>query len=356
MKTQKYIRKRLNFAGLLGVLALFLTSCATQNSATVGETDGIYAQNDPNPQYTEEGESMNSYYKQYFQSKDKEYEDIPEENAIFTDVEAYSTQEYVDEDGYIVSEERQYEGGNGPWGTNADNVTVNIYETGFNNWGWGGFGWGAGWGWGFGWNNWGWNNPYWSVGFGWGNPYWYGGGFYNPWWYGGGFYNPWWYGGGFYGNNFYNPYYYNNYYGNSVAYNRGRRNIDYVNGRSTTRSNRSSVDTRGRSNVSERGRASYSRSELNRRINNRNAQRVRGNANSVRGNNSSRTIRNNRSINTRRATPNRVNRSSGNNRSYSRPSTTRRSSGSVRSSGGSMRSSGGASRSGGGSRGRGGRG
>lgn len=316
-----------------GLFALVLTSCGTYYSAGY-EEDGIYASNEVETEVEETSNAKSSYYKQYFQSKDKSYEDLPEDGVIFTDIDAYSTTESLDEEGNIVVEEREiaYEDGYGGWGTNNSDVIVNVYNTA----GWGG-GWGLGWGgWGFN-AGWGWNNPWWGWGYGY-RPFWgWGGGY---WGWGGGWWcppNAW---GGFYGN----PYYYRGgFYGNNaIAYNRGRRNLDYNRGRSVSRS-----------------RGTYSRSELNRRVN-RNTGRTRSNRSSItngRSRNSRSTISNrNRSRNTfsnpSRTRNNsrlnqRTNRSSRMSRPSSRPST--RSSGfsrpsSSRSSGGSFRGSSGGSR------------
>jgi len=233
------IKRRLSLV-FTGVLALLLTSCGVYYDPGYASEDGIYT-SESSTTANEGAVDKTNYYKQYFQSKDKTFEDLPEEGAVFTDIDSYSTTESLDEEGYIVIEENEeYQGGNAGWGSNGtDDVTINIYNTpaigfgGFNGF-YGGFGYG-----GFGYGGYGFN-PYW---YGFGNPYWY-----RPFW--GIGYSP--YGFGF-GGAFCYPYYGGYGYYNTIAYQRGRRNIDYSSGR---------VATRGRSNA----RTSYSRSELNRRI------------------------------------------------------------------------------------------
>ncbi|MAP54762.1 hypothetical protein [Altibacter sp.] len=319
-----------------GISALLLTACGTYNNG-YGDSDGIYnSETEVSTTTVEDSNEKASYYKQYFESKDKAFEDLPEENLIFTDIEAYTTTESIDEDGYIIVEESDYEEGYGAWGDNPENITVNVYNNG--GFGWYGHGWfnpywyGGYWG-----NPFYWNNPYWNIGFGWGYPFY---GYY-------GWGHPFYY-GGFYGG-FYNPYYgYGGY--NNIAFNRGRRNLDYGLGRSSTR---------GRSNATN-GRDSYSRSELNRRSNvnsTRRSSRFNGDRTSnIRRNSTISRPRTNSSRNNNVFRPN-TSRSNSNtirNNRSSRPNVSRsssgsRSSGSMRSSGSSSRSSG--SRGGGGRRG-----
>ena len=201
----------------LGIVSLFIVSCSS--SQRVADNDGIYTSNtETNTEYATESEAdgKNNYYKQYFKSKSSLYEELPEEDVIFTDIEAYSTTESLDNEGYIVTEENEYEEGYGSWGSNTSDVTINVYNTGWAGAGWGYNSWyGHGWGYGGWYRPWGyysyWGNPYW----GWNVGYW--GGFYNPW------YCPPYY---------YNPYIYNGYYGHggyyAANYNRGRRNSDYI--------------------------------------------------------------------------------------------------------------------------------
>jgi hypothetical protein len=331
MFTQNFNIKRFIPIASAGVLMLLLASCGTQNSA-YNQNDGIYASgNNTNVEEgnntTEDSYEKSNYYKQYFQSKSDAYSDLPEEGAIFTNIEAYSTTESLDEDGNIIIEENYSEEGYGPWGSNGEEVTVNIYNSGsygfYSPYWYGGY-----WGWGY--PYYGYATPYWGISYGWGYPY-YGYG------YGYGYGYPY-YGYGGYG--YYSPYY-NNYY-NGVSYNRGRRNTDYYR-----------TEDRGRSNVSTRN-SSYSRSETARRINSNNVR-----ANTTRSSNSNTTrsssnqvIRNTRSNTTRSGSYSQPTRSNNTTRSSNYSSPTRSSnSGSIRSSGSSGRSSSGSSRSSGGGRG-----
>ncbi|MCB0468446.1 MAG: hypothetical protein KDC64_09585, partial [Aequorivita sp.] len=273
MFTQNFNIKRFIPLAFIGTLTLLLTSCGTYNNR-YNQNDGIYASG--NNTTAEEGNNKednpyekSNYYKQYFQSKSDAYSDLPDEGAIFTDIDAYSTTESLDEDGNIIIEENYSEEGYGPWGSNAEDVTINIYNSvgygyGFYHrpyW-YGGY-----WGWGYPYYN--YYTPYWGISYGWGYPY-YGYG------YGYGYGYP------YYGYGYYNPYYYNSHY-NGISYNRGRRNTDY---------NR--TESRGRSNVSARN-SSYSRSETDRRINRNNvsANTMRTTRNGTVRNDNVRTTRSN---------------------------------------------------------------
>lgn len=146
------LTKRIPLLFAAGV-ALLLSACGTYNNNQYGETDGIYAASDAEntDNATQETEDKSNYYKQYFKSNAEAYT-LPEDGDIFTDVDAYSTTERLDEDGYVITEEANYERDNGGWGSNAETVEVNIY----NNYGWG------------------YSNPYWYGNY-WGynyRPYW----------------------------------------------------------------------------------------------------------------------------------------------------------------------------------------
>lgn len=341
MYTLNTITRKRIFVALSGVFAILLTACGSHSNNGYGDTDGIYtseqrtsvAEDDYN---TEE----KTYYGQYFKSKEGAYSDLPEDGAIFTDIEAYKTTDTLDADGNIIIQEAEYTEGYGAWGSNSGEVTVNIYNNGYNYGYWHRPFWWYGAGWGYT-NYWYGYGPYVGIGYGWGYPYY--GGFCYGYPYNYGYYNG-------INNPYYNPYYYNG-YGHSIAYNRGRRNVGYSPGRTALRTGRSTLDSR---------RSSYSRSETARRANNTNARRsntvYRNNTNTVRrntqttrpSNNSSRTIRNSNSSRSRNnSVRNNTSRST---RTISRPSSSSRSSGSVRSSSGGSRSSG-SSRSGGGRRG-----
>ncbi|HLS12724.1 MAG TPA: hypothetical protein VK050_11220 [Flavobacteriaceae bacterium] len=224
---------------MLTSIVLFLGSCTVYKYPERASEDGIYSTRTYRGQadgYTE----TNNYYKQYFHSKQGTYSELltdQEESAIFTDIEAYSTREYIGDDGYVYSErvstqDESYAG----WGNNTTSVNINLY---------GGYGYGYG----------GYYNSFYGV---WGYPY-YGYGYYYPRWRGG---FSWWYGW----NGFYSPFYYYHpsyYYGHShyyrpyynyVSYNRGRRNNDY-NGRTAARGRTSAINAaRGRSTLGAEAR------------------------------------------------------------------------------------------------------
>lgn len=242
----------------IGFVALLLTSCGTGRERVYQENDGIYGTTSVNRQATETQQEIDNrnYYRQYFQTKADVYANEPEGDIIFTDVEGYtSINAYIDEDGKIHEEEIHYTESYGPWGDTSE-ITINVYS----NPGWAYYGY--------------WHRPLWWYRTGWGINYWHSwGGFYGPGWGWGGYYGPgwgwgypyYWGGWGFYAHPgfFYHPYHGG--YSNYVAYNRGRRNTDYRPNRTATREN---VSTTNRSN---QGR--YSRTEVERRINNsRNAQ------------------------------------------------------------------------------------
>ena len=184
----------------VGIVSILLSSCSSYRNTA--DNDGIY---NSGTEYVSETEydnqyDKNDYYQQYFRTKASQMEELPEEDLIFTDIEAYTTTETMDEDGYVVIEDN-YNEGYGAWGTNGGNITVNVYDNGWGNTYWG---WNRPWGY-WGYSHWGWGNPYW----GWNSPYW-GAGFYgwNAWGWNYGWYNPW----------YYSPYYggyyypYNNYH------------------------------------------------------------------------------------------------------------------------------------------------
>jgi len=254
MKTVNQNLKKAAAWATYGFAAITLVNCNTYKGVA-DEEDGIYGDH----YIVEEStaiEGKNNYYQQYFSTKAAQIEEIPEEDLVFTDIDAYSSQESLDEEGYVVVEE-DYIDDYGSWGNNTNEVTVNVYG-GWNN-GFFGNGWNTGY-WYGGWNAgywggfrpWGfnyWNNPYWGYSSYWGaNPYWgWGNAYYNPWFY---------YGSGWGYNGHYSPWYFNN-NGYTTIANRGRSNQDRLVSRGRT--DRSNIGTREQSGL--RGRSS---SNLNR--------------------------------------------------------------------------------------------
>ena len=184
---------------VFAIANLFLISCGTYQSAYTD--DGIYgsskvAQESKKIRIVGE-EAYENNENEYF-TKELERLDYANETAIFTDVDAYNSQDVAYEEDALNYNT------NPAWGTNDNNnvvVRINLRndsywnDFGFNNFGWNNnrfnnFGWnnnrynnwgyGNRWGWNNGFNNWGYN-PFWNpyqnnIGFGWGynNPY-YGG-------------------------------------------------------------------------------------------------------------------------------------------------------------------------------------
>jgi len=200
---------------------VFLGSCTVYKYPDRTSNDGIYSSRTYRGQ-TDKYAETNNYYRQYFQSKQGSYSELltnQDESAVFTDVEAYSTREYIGDDGYVYSErvstqDASYAG----WGNNTTSVNINLY---------GGYGYG------------GYYNSFYGV---WGYPY-YTYGYYYPrwrsgfsWWYGwNGFYSPFYY----YHSSYYVPNHYYRPHYDYITNNRGRRNSDYSrrtvsNGRAST--------------------------------------------------------------------------------------------------------------------------
>lgn len=233
------------------VSTFLLASCGSyQYSGT--SNDGIYGDNEvivsEKPEYGARKDNSD-YYKKMFEEEAALYGEVLAEDAVFTDVDAYtSTGNYDPND-----QNTNYQGGNAPWGNSPDSYTINIYNDGF----YGGY------------------YPFWRRGYYAYDPFWgpapfygfYGPSFYYPYAFGHGYYDygfrfgfsiyPNFYGGGIW----HNPYnHYANrhhYFRQNVAYNAGRR------GAPSYSSSRTSA-IRNAANLNERGRSStYSRSIRN---------------------------------------------------------------------------------------------
>jgi hypothetical protein len=329
MDMQTLYKLRLKYQFLVvGLISFFLVSCGSHGDNSYSDTDGIYnTSNGSAPSQEVSSSEKDTYYKAYFKSKEDTYSEMPQEDLIFTDIEAYSTTESLDEEGFIVVDEYE-EAGYAGWGQNGGEVSVNFYA---------GVGYYGG---------------YWGIGYAWWNPFWFYGGYWgigNPYWgIGYAWWNPICYYGGYYGGN-----------NGSVGYNRGRRNSDYYNGRSTSPGRLAQSSSRNSYSRSEQyrsnngGRAyrssatghSYSRTRgyTGRSYNSQRSYRGQGTSSRSR-NNVGRSNSRYRSSNNSRSNTQRSRSSVGRSSSY-------RSSGSSRSSGGGSRSSG--SRGGGGRGGRG---
>src|SRR5690606_15746104 len=236
------------------VSSLVLVSCGSSRDAVYTDNDGIY-----NSSVNKQTEQENNYYKQYFGTKAKQYENISDtEDYIFTDVEGYTSSGYVNEDGTIYEE---YAGGYGGWGDNSTEVTINVYPS--YNYGYY------------------WYRPHWWYYSGWGMSFW--GGYYGPSWYWCWYYPSYYYGWDWHwGHHHHHHNYYYPYYGgydNYVVYNRGRRNTDFI------------YRGTGSRDFQTSGRNNYSQRETARRTNNTNY--TRNNSINSRSNNIIRNSNNN---------------------------------------------------------------
>lgn len=245
MKTSTYFKK-LNPIFIFGFITFLISSCGTYNVKNYDESDGIYSSNNTVAVENDvlENEDKNNYYKQYFQTKSLDYQNLPEDNTILTDVEAYHSKDTLDAEGYVITERRDYisefDEEYGAWGNNSTQVSINVYG-GYNYAPiYGGWNIGFGWGWGYPYF-WGGYYPY--YGYGWGNPYFWGG------------YYPYHGHGGYYG----------------YANNRGRSNYSYSMARTYNRGrNSANFGTRGTNNYNRRGNyrnqnSNYSRTQSSRR-------------------------------------------------------------------------------------------
>ncbi len=321
----KILNPGINLFFIAPVSLLLLASCSSyqysgsDRDGVYGDTRRVYSEQE---QYATQEDPKSSYYKNLFSEEAVLYNELLAEDAIFTDVESYTST-----GGDYSEQQSDYQGGNAPWGQDPDSYSINIYNNGFYGgfynpyWGGGyypyhpflgpgywGHGYGSSWSIGFGGYY-----PYSGFGFGYGyaiHPYFYGGrGWYNP----------------------YNYHSYRNYnFRQNVSYNTGRRNA-VSSFREGTRSN-----LRNAVNLDSRRRSStYSRSIRNLRNSDDQyglTRRSTGDYNSSRRNTDSRY---------QRSPQQSTNRSSRSSDTYSRPASTNRSSnsGTVRSSG-STRSSG----------------
>lgn len=243
--------KAMSFS-VLAVITL-LSCSSTQN---VYDDDGIYNSGTSSTVQERAGEEVvqsqnTSKYKDFFQNGARQLEDIPEEGAIFTDIEEYNSESEGDYNEEYVDEET-YQEGKSAWGEETGNSVVYVYNSspfyGFNRFGYGGFG--------YGFNRFGYGSSYYR-GFGFNN-FGYG---YNSFGYGG-FVNAW--NPLFYGSSFYNrPYFngaYNGYGGTAIAYNNIRRRA-VVNANRKSSASRTVAESRSRlrGNTAKTSRGGQSR-------------------------------------------------------------------------------------------------
>ena len=219
----------------LATLTLLFSLASCGSYEYVGhDNDGIYGSGNRNVEYQTDKDTEvqptdnGNYYKNYFKEKSIDYENMTENGEVFTDIDSYQG-DYNEQ----IIDTLEYENAYSGWGQNNDDVTINIYNGGFNYWGFRPY-----------------YGSYWNYGWGYA-------GFYNPFFYNSWFYSPYYYGYGHgfgYGYGYYgHPFYYNNnYYGgfnrSNYAYNRGRRG-SILNRNVSTMSRRNTTTTRSRSTV-----------------------------------------------------------------------------------------------------------
>ncbi len=243
-----YFKTKIPF---LGTLSLFFLLASCGSYEYVGyDTDGIYGPDYnrtveyPTDQETVvEPDNDGTFYKNYFSEKAREYENVFDDNEIFTDVDSYEGDYNQEID--TLQYNKSYAG----WGQNNSNVTINVIDNGWNSWGWyDPWVWNDPWMW----NSWRWNRPWRygpSYGWGWNNWGWnagFGLGWYDPWGWNSGFGWGW--------NNWgWNNNYYGNYNRRGIAFNSSRRG-SLLNRDLSSINRRSSTTSRLNSNSSIRSR------------------------------------------------------------------------------------------------------
>lgn len=266
MKTKLPILSKIPALFALGTLAITVVSCSSYQNSSYYDNDGVYGNyerndNDVVNQYSEENIENGQAYAGEFRAMQAEYQDQYE---YFTDVDNYASE--TENDTVVTVYNKNYDDNEryAGWGSNDHDVTINYYNSGWNNWYspyWGYYNYSPYWYGGYynNWygSNWGWGwNSYYGPNWGWG---------WNSW------YSPYYYGG--YYNNWYHPYGYG-YYGRNVAYSSGprggtpyynsgrlsgRNNVNLNKPRSTYSNPRSSTQPRNSSNSSTpRPRSTYS--------------------------------------------------------------------------------------------------
>src|SRR6187402_2106723 len=119
MKTLSFSAHKISRYSLFGILSILMASCGSYQSTSTSDNDGIYGSSGQN-QATNSNQSngQNNGYKEYFGSLQDNNDQQPDE--IFTDVDNYSSN-------YDNTENPQSVTSYSSWGSNPDNVTVNVY-------------------------------------------------------------------------------------------------------------------------------------------------------------------------------------------------------------------------------------
>ena len=140
MKTNYFSQKMaFRFLQLLFV-PMVLISCGSYKNSSYYDRDGIYGNDDR--QVSSNNSQNSNQYKDYFSSRIDQNDTL----TSFTDVDKYDNANNNQN-----SNAQSYSTGNAGWGSNAGNVTVNVYDNSF--------GWNTGWYYGgyspyWGWNSW----------------------------------------------------------------------------------------------------------------------------------------------------------------------------------------------------------
>ena len=101
------------------VATITLVSCGSYEYVG-SNNDGIYGTSTGEEYYEEVPQGSDNYYANLFAEKSYQYESVPEENAIFTDIESYSSNSNYEGD--EIYDDTTYNGGYGSWGDNASTV------------------------------------------------------------------------------------------------------------------------------------------------------------------------------------------------------------------------------------------
>tara|TARA_R110002050_G_scaffold93630_7_gene195549 strand:+ start:232 stop:549 length:318 start_codon:yes stop_codon:yes gene_type:complete len=104
MQFNNYLKRKMPYLAILA-LAIGLTSCGSYQYVGV-DNDGIYGETAPitvtqNNQETvvEIPNNNNSdYYQNYFRNKSMEYDSMAANSEIFTDIDSYESDNYVEND------------------------------------------------------------------------------------------------------------------------------------------------------------------------------------------------------------------------------------------------------------------
>ncbi|MEM9681257.1 MAG: hypothetical protein AAF901_13120, partial [Bacteroidota bacterium] len=115
---------------IVAVTSLFvLTSCGTSQYASY-DNDGIYASSQDQPvEEVAQVDTNSNYYENYFAETSQEVSDIMGESEIFTDVDSYQSDDYVEK----ANDTIDYTVGRAGWGDVNDEVNITFVN---NGWGW----------------------------------------------------------------------------------------------------------------------------------------------------------------------------------------------------------------------------